>query len=267
MGNAEFKAAVERPGGVNPSELDRMAASANLPSWQVELTFYGSEGTTLANWEYAKQLLARYVPGGRAYDGESLPLPLTKAQIEKSTSPFPSILRRHVAVGVPGLGIWYTAGRTTEQPNEYNETHVGLMSVIPRSGEAVFEFQAASAALARELGVASGINALSTPSTQQQYSFKMGSRWGAGLEHSPQDRKKQLELLKRVLAMNAEHGWGDYRAPPILQDAVAAQYDFNNHAMLRFHEAIKDAVDPNGILAPGRGGVWPARHRSHKEKI
>jgi 4-cresol dehydrogenase (hydroxylating) len=24
---------------------------------------------------------------------------------------------------------------------------------------------------------------------------------------------------------------------------------------------MKDAVDPNGILSPGRGGIWPRRYR------
>ncbi len=33
-----------------------------------------------------------------------------------------------------------------------------------------------------------------------------------------------------------------------------AQYDFNDHAYLRFAETIKDALDPNGILAPGQAG-------------
>lgn len=31
--------------------------------------------------------------------------------------------------------------------------------------------------------------------------------------------------------------------------------------MLRVNEAIKDALDPNGILAPGRSGIWPKRWR------
>jgi 4-cresol dehydrogenase (hydroxylating) len=50
----------------------------------------------------------------------------------------------------------------------------------------------------------------------------------------------------------------------VYQDVVADTLSFNNHALLRFHEALKDAVDPNGILAPGRGGVWPKRFRSVK---
>jgi 4-cresol dehydrogenase (hydroxylating) len=34
-------------------------------------------------------------------------------------------------------------------------------------------------------------------------------------------------------------------------------YSFNNHALLRLHETMKDALDPNGILAPGKNGIWP----------
>ena len=62
----------------NEGEMDRQAAAANLHSWQVELQFYGSERTTLANWEYAKELVARKVPGARFTDGESLKVPLTR---------------------------------------------------------------------------------------------------------------------------------------------------------------------------------------------
>jgi 4-cresol dehydrogenase (hydroxylating) len=39
-------------------------------------------------------------------------------------------------------------------------------------------------------------------------------------------------------------------------------YSFNNHALLRFQERLKDAADPNGILAAGRYGIWPKHLRS-----
>ena len=75
MGNTEFREAAFR---FDESAMDRQAAAAGLHSWQVELQFYGSERTTLANWEYAKELVARAVPGARFTDGESLKVPLTK---------------------------------------------------------------------------------------------------------------------------------------------------------------------------------------------
>ena len=40
-------------------------------------------------------------------------------------------------------------------------------------------------------------------------------------------------------------------------------YSFNNHALHRFHETLKDAVDPNGILSAGRYAIWP-RHLREK---
>ena len=138
MGNTEFRDAARR---FNEGEMDRLAAAADLHSWQVELQFYGSERTTLANWEYAQELIARKVPGARFTDGESLKVPLTREQIATTTGPYPTNMRRNITQGVPGLGIWYMTGRTEQNPNAWNETHIGLFSLIGRSGEAVLQAQ------------------------------------------------------------------------------------------------------------------------------
>ncbi len=261
MGNTEFREAASRRGGVNDDELDRLAAAANLPSWQVELQFYGSERTTLANWEYAKELFARDVPGSRAVDGESLPTPLTRAQIEQTTGPYKTNMRRNITQGVPGLGVWYQTGRTENDPNRWSETHIGLFSIVPRNGQGVLDAQRTFARIAEDLGMPNLGNALATPVNWYQFSFIMGSGFTAGGDYSPEGKKAQARLLHRVLEENAKAGYGDYRAPPILQDAVSDQYSFNDHALRRFNETLKDAIDPNGILSPGRGGIWPKAFR------
>ncbi len=259
--NTEF---MEAARAFNETEMDRQAAAANLHSWQVELQFYGSEKTTLANWEYAKELVARAIPGARFTDGESLTVPLTREQIEKTTGPYSTNMRRNITQGVPGLGVWYQTGRTEQNPNAWNETHIGLFSLVGRSGEAVFKAQRDFTDIARKLELPTFFpNALATPVQWYQFGFLMGNGFGLGSDDtSPEGKKRAAELLRKILIENAQLGYGDYRAPPMLHDDVSDQYSFNNHVLRRFVEQLKDAADPNGILSPGRAGIWPVAHRS-----
>jgi 4-cresol dehydrogenase (hydroxylating) len=67
--------------------------------------------------------------------------------------------------------------------------------------------------------------------------------------------------FERLVAMMGEQGWAEYRAPAVFQDAVSNTYSFNDNALRRYRERIKDAVDPNGIISAGRYGVWPKHLR------
>lgn len=69
------------------------------------------------------------------------------------------------------------------------------------------------------------------------------------------------ETFARLVEVAAEHGWGEYRTDTAFMDDCAATYSFNDNALLRLHETIKDAVDPNGILSTGRFGIWPKHLR------
>jgi 4-cresol dehydrogenase (hydroxylating) len=48
----------------------------------------------------------------------------------------------------------------------------------------------------------------------------------------------------------------------VFADTVMDTYSYNNHALRRFCERLKDAADPNGIIAAGRGGIWPKHLRA-----
>ena len=72
---------------------------------------------------------------------------------------------------------------------------------------------------------------------------------------------QRITHIKRLVEVAAEHGFGEYRTAPAYQDLIMSTYSFNNHVLRRFHETLKDAVDPNGILAAGRYGIWPKHLR------
>ncbi len=54
---------------------------------------------------------------------------------------------------------------------------------------------------------------------------------------------------------------GSVPGAPLFHDQVMNLLSFNDHALPRLHETLKDALDPNGILSPGRYGIWPKHLR------
>ncbi|KAM5369630.1 hypothetical protein ACJZ2D_008889 [Fusarium nematophilum] len=77
-----------------------------------------------------------------------------------------------------------------------------------------------------------------------------------------EERKKAHRCIELLIDDAAAEGYGEYRTHLCFMDQIASVYNWNGQAMLKFNEQIKDALDPNGILAPGKSGVWPARLRN-----
>lgn len=80
----------------------------------------------------------------------------------------------------------------------------------------------------------------------------------------PAERKRAHDVFRKSVFAAARLGYGEYRTHLAFMDDVAGTYSFNNNAMTRFHETLKDALDPNGILAPGKSGIWPKNMRGKR---
>jgi 4-cresol dehydrogenase (hydroxylating) len=242
----ELQAILDAPGGPSHEALEREAAKRGVGLWGARLQFYGPPAVIQAQWDYCK---ARYsaVPGARFVDGELIRLPLTPEQRERV---------HKVAFGIPNLSIFFIGARSDTNPNP-TQGHIWFSPIIPRTAEAVFEAQRVFSQAARDLGLP--ISPIALPSTYWQRAFIF--IFGFPITHDPAVNRRNREAFRALVKIAADHGWGEYRTAPAYQDAILDTYSFNNHALRRFHETVKDAIDPNGILSPGRYGIWPRRLR------
>ena len=84
---------------------------------------------------------------------------------------------------------------------------------------------------------------------------------------NPDMTHKARELFKVIVKDSADAGYGEYRTHVAFADDVANSYSWGNRALMHLNESVKDALDPNGILAPGKQGVWPARRERPTHEV
>jgi len=68
-------------------------------------------------------------------------------------------------------------------------------------------------------------------------------------------------FFRQLVADAKEQGYGEYRTHLDYMDLMTGSYDFGNSALLRMNEMVKDALDPNGVIAPGKSGIWGSAWR------
>jgi (+)-pinoresinol hydroxylase len=246
----EVAAILGRPdGSIMSPDLQKLALDRGIPFWSTKLKFYGPAKAIAAQWEYAKEQFAA-IPGAKFQDGDFFKLPLTPEQFNKVHKP---------EFGIPSLEMFSIGARTRTNPNP-TQGHIWFSPIIPRTGEAIFEANEVFSKAAKEYELP--VLSFALPSTYWTRAFIF--ILGFPITHDVATNKKNRESFKKLIQLAAQHGWGEYRTAPAFQDDVMNSYSFNNNVLRRFHETVKDAVDPNGILSAGRYGIWPKQMRGRK---
>ena len=230
----------EMPSGPSIAELDRMARDRNLSYWAAEFRFWGPPKLVDAQWEYVKEQFAT-IPGASSVDGRRYIFPAEIDQNDPTLS---------VALGIPSLGVFGLL---------QGGGHLGFSPIIPMTGEAVFKAQRVYGELYAALDLPVGNQFAALPWAYSPRALVL--LFGLPMSKDAARNRENREIFERLVEVSAANGWGEYRTHIAFMDKVADSYSFNDHAMRRFQETLKDAVDPNGILAPGKSGIWPKRLR------
>ena len=234
------------PGYDAPVEAqEAYAASKAMPYWTVTVSYYGPPEVVKAQWDYTRRK-ASEIAGATFTGGEVVPMPLTlEQQNQKGTN--------KSLFGIPALSIFFIGARTEHSDPTWG--HLFCSPIIPRTGEGIVASYELIQKTARELDLP--VNIVTPPIGCWARTFVILII--VPVTHDPETNRRTRASFRKMVKILADAGYGEYRTAPAFQDDVAATYSFNDHALLRFQEAVKDAVDPNGIISAGRYGVWP-RH-------
>jgi 4-cresol dehydrogenase (hydroxylating) flavoprotein subunit len=202
--------------------------------WSVQVRFYGHLDVVEASMKVLD----------RAFDKK--PIQAKKPALWKRGDP---------AEGSPVTGVPVSFPLANSNWHGGRGGHVGYSPVLPPRGDLAMDQFKRTYDLYQKYGM------------DYHASFAMSERSLVNVNQLLYD-KDNADMMGRVDAMfralvadASAHHYGEYRTHIDYMDLVAGSYNFNDKAMLRLNERVKDALDPNGIIAPGKSGIWPKGKR------
>jgi (+)-pinoresinol hydroxylase len=232
------------------AELESFGLKSGIPYWELFLSYYGPMEVIDAQWQATQRHFSR-IGGAKFRVVDRTALPVDPAKIEDYHEP---------ELGVPSLRAFSIGARTPWNPTP-SKGHMWFSPIIPRTGEAIIEANRVFGQAARQLEMPL-FRTFTLPACFWERSFVF--ILATPVTEDPATNKHYREGFRKLIEIGGQHGWGEYRTAPVFQKAVMDVYSFNDHALQRFHAALKDAIDPNGILSPGRYDIWP-RHLRGKQ--
>lgn len=229
--------------GPIPFEVSKaiVAQIPNLGMWNMRFALYGRENTVDAQFENIKEALS-VVPGitvtGTKMRGDALDV----SALDQSGK---------VQAGIPDMEML----NTSDWVGGAKGGHIGFSTVLPltgRDGRRIID-------LVRPASEEVGFDYIGGFLLRERSMMHVTLMVYDTADEPAAARAR--DLCGDLVTTTAKLGYGEYRCHPSNMDTVAGTFDYNDHAMLRFYERLKDAVDPNGILAAGKQGIWPQRLR------
>jgi 4-cresol dehydrogenase (hydroxylating) len=221
--------------------IDQIARDLDVGRWMIAASLYGDRTVVRYNFEKIKAAF-------EAIDG----VEVTGEEYRPSEVAALPDSQDRVLGGVPDLSWlnmpgWFGAERGG---------HVDLAPVVPATAEDIVRVKD----LLRTTYEKGGLDYMCGLVGVNSRSWTHISMTPFDLDNAEQT-DTAYKVTQRLVPELAELGYGEYRAHVDYMDLATEQFSFNDHAQRRFNERIKDTLDPNGILAPGKQGIWPARFR------
>ena len=239
--------------GYSP-ELEKFGLENKIPYWVLNLKFYGPAKVVQAQWEAVQEHAARLIKG------VSFQTSPVFTDFAKAANEYKVYAQD---VGVPNMDFFGMGTRAGGNPNPMRG-HMWFSPVIPQSAEGILEANRVFEEAARTIPTLQNVPiwnlrpfALPAPFYERSFLFIVGFP----ITDDAAMNKSIIKAYRTMLDIGAQHGWGEYRCHPEFQDQAMGLYSYNKNSLLRLHETIKDAVDPKGILSPGRYGIWPKNLR------
>ncbi|MGH3246989.1 MAG: FAD-binding oxidoreductase [Trebonia sp.] len=217
--------------------LERVGRELNIGRWMVRLSVWGDEA--IVDHKFAKIKAAFEAIPGVAIRGQKL----TPAEAENLSHPSDRVAAGVASLDLVGMAHWN--GGTTGG-------HMDFAPVVPLVGTEVLRFIKTFRPMVEAAGLDYRTDLMAISARSGIYVS------GQNFNFTDHERTQRVYDMVRTLITEAgKLGYGPYRAHLDFMDLAADQFSFGDHAYQRFVRKIKNAVDPAGILSPGKQGIWP----------